>query len=130
MATFESVGLALQLVNNFHGLVRDMRDNTHGYKAAIEAGHGLAEIRAAMLADADQYLIRVEWVANIVSRNLGGVTAALSALGLAISEANSLKNTLAKVSSHTKAAALHTNADIHSEAAYILATVPDFERIF
>ncbi len=35
MATFENAGLALQPVNNIHGLVRDMQDTAN---AGINAG--------------------------------------------------------------------------------------------
>lgn len=130
MATFENVGLAFQLVNNVHGLVRDMRDNAGGYKAALVAGKALADVRTVMLADADLYLTRIQWVNDVVTRNLSGVTAALNALGLAISEANSLKTTLTSVCNHTKAAALATSQNITTEADYILANVPAFERIY
>ena len=130
MATFENVGLAFQLVNNVHGLVRDMRDNAAGYKLAVAGGKPVEAIATVMVADADQYLIRIQWVTAVVSRNQAGVVSALAALGLALSEASSLKATLTGVCNHTKAANLNTSTKINTESDYILATVPAFERIY
>lgn len=130
MATFENVGLALQLVNNIHGLVRDMRDNANGYKAGIQAGKSAVGIAAVMIEDADQYLRRIQWVTDVVARNQAAVVSALSSLNLLMSEVDSLNTTLSTVSDHTKVATLSTDETITTEADYILATVPDFERIF
>lgn len=130
MATFENVGLALQLVNNIHGLVRDMRDNASAYKAALIQGRTIAEVSNTMDNDANQYLRRIQWITDAVVRNQAGVVAALAALDLALSEANQLKNVLTTVANHTLMATLNTAAQINNEADYILSNVPDYERIY
>lgn len=131
MATFENVGLALQLVDNAHNLVRNMRDNANGYKRAVLGGvHTLEQIKEVMLKDAGQYLFRLQWMTDVVARNSAGVSAALGALNLTMAEAGSLKNTLVAVAEHTTAATLNSANQINAESDYILANVPNFERIF
>ena len=133
MATFENVGLALQLVNNIHGLVANMRDNAGsqtGYKSQIAGGWSPETLATIMVEDANRYLERIKLVTDTVTANQAGVSAALQALALTLSEANSLKTLLSGVANHTKAADLSTAAAINAEADYILATVPNWQRIF
>lgn len=130
MATFENVGLALQLVANIHGMVRDMRDNANGYKSQVSAGREVAGIATVMDADATAYLVRIKWVTDAVTANQAGVTAALQALGLALSEANSIKTLLSGVANHTIAASLDNGTKINAESDYILANVPNWQRLY
>jgi hypothetical protein len=130
MATFENVGLALQLVANIHGLVRDMRDNANGYKAQVTAGRDIAGIAAVMVADANAYLTRIKWVTDAVTANQAGVNTALQALGLTLTEANQLKTLFNNTANHTAAAALTTGAQINTEADYILANIPNWQRLY
>jgi hypothetical protein len=140
MATFGNLGLALQLVHNIYGLVTNQRDNANGYKAQVLAGYPIEDqivdgqltpgISTVMRADADQYLMRIKWVSDAVVANQAGVSAALTALGLALSEANSLRTLFNSIANHTKSADLSTYAAINAEADYILANVPDWQRIY
>ena|SRR5687768_2867834 len=140
MATFENMNLAFQLVQNICGLVVNQRDNAAGYKAQVTAGYPIEDtivdgqtrsgIKTIMKADADQYLARIKWVTDAVTANQTGVTNALQALGLTLSEANSLKTLFTNVANHTKAADLSTYAAINVEADYILANVPNWQRIY
>ena len=130
MANFERIGLVFQVIQNVHGLMRNMRDNANGYKAQVIAGRPINQIAAVMVADAQQYVIRIGWVTALATRNLTLLTNALTDLGLTITEANSLKATLLTAANHTIAASLTTGTEINTEADAILAAVPNMERIF
>lgn len=127
MATFEQIGLVFQVLQNIHGLLRDMHDNANGYLTATITPQQVAQI---MVADAQQYLLRIQMLVNLAARNLALLTSALTAIGLTIAEANSLKTTLQGVANHTIAASLATSAQISTEANYILANVPVVERLW
>jgi hypothetical protein len=140
MATFENSGFALQLVHNMYGLVLNMRDNANGYKAQVAAGFSIEDqtvdgrlqpgIRSIMKSDATAYLTRIKWFSDAVAANQTGVSNALAALGLALSEASTLRTTFNGVANHTLAASLTTGAEINTEADYILATIPNWQRIY
>lgn len=128
--SFERCGFIEQLIRNVYGLIRDMRDNANGYKSRVIAGHPINVIAETMVADADQYLVRISWVTDAVVRNQTLVSNALNDMGLTLGQANALKNNLQDVANHTKAAALTTGPEINTEADYILANVPNYERLW
>lgn len=130
MATFEQVGLVTQTIANIYGLVNNMRDNAANYKDRVAAGQPIASIRDMMVGDANQYVRRIQWITNVVTRNQALFTNALAVWGLTLAEANSLKTTLTNVCNHTLAASLTTGAEVNTEADFQLATVPNFERVF
>lgn len=126
----ERCGLFEQLIRNSYGLVRDMRDNANGYKAQVIAGRTAEQIAPVMVADADRYLARVQWITDAVTRNQALVSDALGDLGLTLSQANTLKQTLTDAANHTKLATLTTTQQINTEADWILANVPNYERLW
>ena len=130
MATFENIGLCFQLVNNVYGLVNNMRDNANSYKQQVQLGRPLAGIASIMVSDANLYLIRIQKITDLATRNMTAFTDALQALGLTVAAANSLKNTLTTVANHTISATLVSDTDINTESDFILANVPNLERIF
>lgn len=131
MATFEQVGLCLQLIGNIYGLINNMRDNAAGYKRQVTAGNlTAAQIATIMQGDANQYVKRINWITDLATRNLTLLTNALAALGLTVADANSLKTTLTDVCNHTLAASLNNNTQINTEADYQLANLPTFERLW
>lgn len=128
---FERCGLAEQLIRNVYGLVRDFRDNANAYKSQVTAGVLTAQqIAGVMVADADRYLDRIQWITDAVVRNQALIADALGDFGLTLGQANTLKQTLMGVANHTKAASLTTGAEINTEADYILANVPNYERLW
>jgi len=129
MATFEQIGLVFQIIHNIYGLVANMRDNADGYKTQL-ATRPVADIAAVMVADAMQYKRRVQWITDLAARNLALFDASLGALNLTRADAISLRDTLLGVTNHTQAANLTSSTEITTEADYILATVPSFERLW
>ena len=129
MATFEQLGLVNQVLGNVYGLVNNMRDNATGYKAQ-SATADIPTLAATMRADANLYVTRIGWVTALAQRNATLFQSALTALGLTLAEATSLKSTLLNVANHTIAATLNTAADVNAEADFILANVPTFERLW
>lgn len=131
MATFESVGVVFQIVGNIYGLVNNMRDNAAAYKTQAAApGANLVTIASVMRADANLYLERIGWISSLATRNLTVFTNALAIFGMVPSDATSLRTTLTNVCNHTIAATLNTQANINTEADYILANTPTFERLW
>ena len=131
MATIERIGLVLQLVHNTYNLMRNWRDNATDYKArAAVQGVNVGALAAIMVADADQFLARIASMTAAVTRNQTLVSNALTDLGLTLSALNTLKTTLEGVANHTKAASLTTTQAIIAEGDYILANVPNYERIW
>jgi len=128
--TFERAGFITQLIGNVYGLTRDMRDNATNYKARVTAGQNIATIAAVMVADAGLYLTRIGWINDAVTNNQTLVTNTLADLGLTLSQATSLRDTLTTVAQHTQAAALTTGAQINTESDFILASVPSYARLW
>lgn len=131
MATFETVGVVLQVIENIYGLVNDMRDNAAGYKTqAAVPGADLAALAAVMRADANLYLGRIGWISSLAIRNSTMLSNALGIFGMTISDAVNLRTTLTSVCNHTLAAALNTQDNINTESDYITANVPSYERLW
>ncbi len=130
MASFEQIGLITQIVQNVYGLIANMRDNANSYQSQAAANTNYASIAAVMQADASAYLVRIGWITALANRNVTVFTAALNIFGLTIQDMTSLKTTLTAVCNHTLAATLDSQAAIDAEAAYILANVPAFERLW
>lgn len=130
MASFEGVGLTLQIVHNVYGMVGDMRGNAVAYKARLVAGHTVAVVRAVMLADANEYKRRLQWLTDVVGRNLTIVTTALTEQGLTIVQLNTHRTSLGAAADHTLAAALSNAGQINTEADWIIANVPNYERLW
>lgn len=126
MATFEQLGVMNQVINNLYGLINDMRDNAQGY-ITNAANPG---IPAIMVADANQYIRRLNWLVNLGQRNLTMLTNALAIFGFTVNQANNLVNSLLAVANHTVAAAPQNSDQVTTEANYILANVPNYERLW
>lgn len=126
MATFEQIGVVFQIVQNLYGLVADMRDNAQSYIGKASDSN----IAAIMAADANQYVRRINWMTDLGTRNLPVLTAALAIFGQTPSAANTFAQNLLAVANHTKAASLQSAADVTTEANYILANVPNYERLW
>jgi hypothetical protein len=132
MASFESIGVVFQIIQNIYGLVNNMRDNASGYKAQLlpPFNRTPAQVAPIMVADAQQYLLRMAMITTLATNNLTLFTAALAIFGLVPADANTLKATLTTVANHTIAATLNNATQINTEADFILANVPNFGRIF
>lgn len=130
MATFAEVGLCDQLVANVFGLVRNWRDNASGYKAALVAGTPAEKVAAIVLGDAGEYARRLKWMADLVIRSNKSLDDALATRSLTRQELDGLMATLNGLAAHSQAATLKTFEDIDAEADYVLATAPNFERIW
>lgn len=128
--TFERLGLVDQILSNVYGLIRNMRDNATGYKAQVTANVALATIAAVMVADANQYLLRIQWITDAFARSSVLMNAALGDMGLTTAQAVALRDTLQSVANHTKSATLTTGAQVNTEADFILANVPNYERLW
>jgi hypothetical protein len=128
--TFERLGLAEQIIRNAYGLTRDMRDNANGYKAAVTAGQPVNAIAAVMVADAGQYLNRLGWFTSLASQNLTLLTRTLADYATAPAVLASFRDNLISVAEHTQEASLATGGEINTEADFILANVPDYERLW
>lgn len=129
---WELLGISDQLLQNVFGLVRNMRDNAQGYKAQVTAGQPLAGIASVMVQDADRYLARLQWITDLATRNLTKFDDALALKGLTRTGADgatALRDALIAVANHTKGALLTTGAQINAEADFILANVPNFDRL-
>ncbi len=130
---FESIEASYigdQLKDNVGRMVNNMRDNANGYKAAITAGRDPTATGVIMKADATLFLARIQAVVDLATRNNTKYQAALTSNGWLAADVNSLRTTLAGVCNHTVAATLTTGAQVNTEADFILANVPIFERTF
>jgi len=130
---FESIEASYigdQLKANVGRMVNNMRDNANGYKANITAGRDATATGVIMKADANLFLARMQWVVDLATRNNTKYQAALASNGWLAADVNSLRTTLAGVCNHTVAATLTTGAQVNTEADFILANVPIFERTF
>jgi hypothetical protein len=120
-----------QLKDNVGRMVTNMRDNAQGYKSDLASGRlTVAQLRAIMVADADEFLRRIQLVVDLAQRNPTKYQAALTSNGWPSQEVNDLRTTLVGVCNHTKAASLNNANQINTEADFILANVPLFERTF
>ena len=127
MATFEQIGLVFQVIRNIYGLVNNMRDNANSYKIDTR---GVVYVGDIMKQDANEYIRRMGWITSLATRNQTLLSNALSVLGLTLANANNLKTTLLDVANHTKLANLSDQTKINIEADYILANVPNYERVW
>lgn len=129
--TFEQGGLGSQILDNLFGLVRDVRRNAAGYKAKVTAGAmTAAQIAAEMVADADRYLERCQWVTDLATANLTLFTAAVAREGYTVAQAAALRDTLVAAANHTKAATIATGPAINTEADWQLANVPAYSWLY
>jgi hypothetical protein len=130
--SFERVYLLDQVQKNTVGLTHNMRDNATGYKAALLAPFNQtpAQVATVMKADADRYLVRTGWLTDLLARNATLAADTLADAGLTVAQTTALRDTLAAVANHTKAATLTTAAQVNAEADYILANVPVYERLW
>lgn len=130
MASFEEAGLCDQILTNCFGLVNNMRDNANAYKSAVTAGKPINGIANVMKSDSVQYLKRMQWITDLATRNLVLFDAALATRNLTRTAALALRTTLQNVANHTGAASLTSANEINTEADFILANVPNFERLW
>lgn len=130
--TLERGGLAEQIVTNLYGLIRNMRDNATDYKARVAAGRPVAGIVAVMVSDANAYLVRIAWITSLFDRNPALASSALGDRGFTTAQATALRDTLATAANHTITAspALLTGALINVEADWVLANIPNYERLW
>ncbi len=130
---FESIEASYigdQLKANVGRMVSNMRDNADGYKAAITQGKDPTATGVIMKADANLFLVRMQMVVDLATRNNTKYQAALTSNGWLAADVNSLRTTLAGVCNHTIAATLNNGTQVNNEADFILANVPIFERMF
>ncbi len=130
---FESIEASYigdQLKANVGRMVSNMRDNANGYKGAITDGKDPTATGVIMKADANLFLVRMQLVVDLATRNNTKYQAALTSNGWLAADVNALRTTLAAVCNHTIAATLTTGAQVNAEADLILANVPIFERMF
>jgi hypothetical protein len=131
---FESIEasyIGQQLKDNIGRMVSNMRDNATQYKSDVASARlTVAQVAVIMVADADEFLRRIQLIVDLATRNNTKYQAALTSNGWPGSEVNSLRTTLVGSCDHVKAASLTTQAEIEAEADAILATVPIFERTF
>jgi hypothetical protein len=129
-AAIEATYIGDQLKADVGRMVNNYRDNASGYKQALVAGRGVAEVASVMAQDADAFLARLNRMRDLATRNSAKFAAAVQANGWTVTDVNALGQTLRNVANHTKAASLTTAAEINAEADFILSNVPNFERVF
>ena len=113
-----------------HATLTPLFDRVLGHNHIIKGRYEAGTVSALHIHDADQYLIRIGWITDAVTRNQSLVADALGDMGLTLGDANNLKQTLTDAANHTKAASLTTGAEIDTEADWILANVPNYERLW
>lgn len=130
-ATLESVGLSHQIIQNIYGLVQNVNDNAAAYKRDLSSGRlTIEQLEANMKGDAVQYVRRVKWVEDLITRNQAEFNRAIAALGIDPTEVQDTLTTLRDISETTQAARLDSPETVGAEADRILAVAPKYERIF
>ena len=123
MAGFDELYLAWQALQNLQSLRKHMRDNAQGYLSAL-AIRTVAEIAAVMNQDANEYLRRLGWVANLSAINKTKLANGLAALSLAVADGNAAVTVLTNAAQAQADAPKTTNVEITTTANALLAAVP------
>jgi hypothetical protein len=129
-ASFERDELMNQVLLNLARMPANYRDNAAGYKTQVNANRPAAEIAAVMVADANAFLSRLALITDLATRNLPLLTASLEERGYTLVQATGLRDTLVAAANHVKAATLTTGQQITTEADWLLANVPAYERLW
>lgn len=130
MATFEEIGLAQQIVRNLTGLRQNIIENARSYKAALAAGRDVSVVAAGALADAQQYLRRLQWVMDAVSDSAAKVRAGLSALSLSEAEARSLFTEMRDVAVFQRDAPKTSAAELIAISDVVLSRLPPYRTLW
>lgn len=129
--SIEAAALGQQIQTLLGNLVHNSIDSANAYNsAALAAVQTPAQLAAVMIADAGNRKTLLGKVSSLSGSNSAAFNAALSAVGIAPADLTALIAALGPVFDHTLAATLSTYTEIQTEAAYILAHVPNFARLW
>ena len=132
MATFEDAILMEQILHHVRNSVLTWRTEAAAYKAALLSpfSHSVQTVAARMVGDANEHERLLTRITDLATRNLAKLDAALAVYSITRTTANALKNSLLAVADHVRAASLTTAQEINAEADFILANIPNYERLF
>lgn len=130
MATLEQFGVLLQINDQITRLARNMRANASDYIVKANAGFDPVILGQVMKADANQFIIRLQTLTDIATRNLALVQSALGIIGVTVAQANAIKTTLADTAAHVIAATLTAKQQCIDEANAILSTASNFDGLY
>lgn len=123
--TIEQFILLQQILQNLSNLRKNMRENALEYKNSITVGKSFTEVKNVMLADANEYLRRLKWIADITinTTNKQKVDAMMTTLGLSSLELYSQYNELKKSAQATIDTSFISSIDITNCVDTILTDI-------
>lgn len=130
MATFQEFIIARQLEQYIRNGIITWRREAANYKTrAALPGANFTTIGQTMKDDATQHENLMLRITALAQRNLTVFDAALATLGITRAAAVALRDLIIATADHVQAATLTTQAQINTEADFILAQLPGYDSI-